>query len=220
MLIADRSQEKPNSTPNVVPGLTQCGVTIECAEESNPRNEDKATIGNAIKTEMDLKQLLLSSSSFLKCAEGLYDCNINQPMFFQSSGVEGGTENSRLLLDCANELMTLKIRQRECAGHSLLRTHTWGPKVCVSVDQLAEELNDEIENLRSYSKIGNGVLPAGSLYTTLGRDLRCRRRLVNGVWDLGWVNGFSMEDAEQVTVEVERHVLSSLIEEVIKDFVY
>lgn len=43
---------------------------------------------------------------------------------------------------------------------------------------------------------------------------------MNGVWDLGWVNGFSMEDAEQVTVEVERHVLSSLIEEVIKDFVY
>lgn len=218
MLIADCSQENNNSSSNIVPDPAQCRVTIECAKDSNQLEEDKDSFRNTIKTEMDLTKLLLSSPSFLNCAEELYDCNINQPMCFQFNGLESGTVNTRLFLDCAHELMTRKSGHRECAGHSLLRTYMWGPKVSISMDQLVEELIDEIENLRSYNKSGDGVLPTDGLYTILGKDLTCKRRLVNGVWDLGWVNGHSMEDAKQVIVEVERHVLSCLIEEVISEF--
>lgn len=218
MLIADCSQENNNSASNIVPDPAQCRVTIECAKDSNQLEEDKDSIRNTIKTEMDLTRLLLSSPSFFNCAEELYDCNINQPMCFQFNGLESGTVNTRLFLDCAHELVTRKSCHRECVGHSLLWTYMWGRKVSISIDQLVDELIDEIENLRSYNKTGDGVLPTDGLYTILGKDLRCKRRLVNGVWDLGWVNGHSMEDVEQVIVQVEKHVLSCLIEEVISDF--
>ncbi|XXG48002.1 hypothetical protein AAC387_Pa02g2556 [Persea americana] len=218
MKIKDSAQENQNSASNIVPDPAPSRVTIECAKDSNQLDEDKDSIRNTIKTEMDLTKLLLSSPSFLNCAEELYDCNTNQPMCFQFNGLETGTVNSRLFLDCAHELMTRKSCQREFVDHSLLWTYMWGPKVSISIDQLVEELIDEIENLRSYNKTGDGVLPTDGLYTILGKDLRCKRRLVNGVWDLGWVSGHSMEDAEQVIVEVEKHVLSCLIEEVISDF--
>lgn len=218
--IQECHQEEPKSTQNAVSDPVQCRVSIEYEKEGNELSNNKDATEKMIETKMCLKEFFLRSPSFLNCAQALFDLKINQPILFQYRGIEVGMANSKLFLDCADELMTRKSHQRDCLHHPLWKTQYYGLKARMSMDQLVEELIDGIENLTYYAMSGNGAVPTDNLYVKLRRDLQCKGMLVNGVWDLGWVNAFSVEDADQVFGEVEKHVLSDLIEEVVESMIF
>lgn len=172
-----------------------------------------------MEAEIKLKQLLLSSPLFLSCVEELFHLKVNYTnMNSQASDDEVGMGNARFILDCANELVTRKGLQIGCKGHPLLQAHMWGLRIIMSFDQLVEELNDELEYLRCYSKNGGDFLPKDGLYMMLIKDLKGKGALMSGPWDLGWMNGFSMHETDQIVGEVVNHVLDVLMEEVVIDF--
>ncbi|XP_057969729.1 uncharacterized protein LOC131158839 [Malania oleifera] len=163
----------------------------------------------------NLKAFLLSSSSFFNHAEELFDLNVNQPIILQTYDFK--TFDPRLSLDCANELMEIRSLQDSQTVHPLLLTCRGNvSRICISLDKLVEEVCDGIENLRSYSELSGENLLADNLQTILERDMG-RKGVGSGIWSLGWRSGFSVDDAERIVVDIEKLVLSALIEEFLAD---
>ncbi|XP_058074331.1 uncharacterized protein LOC131223060 [Magnolia sinica] len=207
-------KDNTGSECKIIHGSIQRGGRIDSSKVADQIADNKNAISKTGRA--DLKQLLLSSRSFLNSAEELFDLHINPNMFFQTNGVEGvGMKSDRPLLDCANEFMTHKSRRVAHWSHPMAWVHMCGPKVDVTLDPLVDELVDGIENLRRCGKVGDRAVGTNGLYSMLGRDLRCKGLVGNGVWDLGWLKGFAVEDADQVVGEVEKHVLDVLIEEIV-----
>lgn len=182
-------------------------------------SNNKTTTNITTEAKVKLKQLLLSSASILSCVEELFHLKINcRYMVFLGSGIEAGMGNAKLILDYANELMTRKGLQMGSKGHPLLQAHVWGFRTSISFDQLVEELNDGLEYLKCYSKVGDDILPKDGLYMMLSKDLKGKGVLVSGLWDFGWTNGFSMQETDQIVGEIAKHVLDALMAEVTIDF--
>ncbi|KAF8388976.1 hypothetical protein HHK36_025660 [Tetracentron sinense] len=210
-------ENSQNLLCEVTPQTNQHKRGIESAEEANQLTDHKTTEKSFV-VETDLKGLLLSSPSFLIFAEELFDLKVNQSTVLQTNGIKDvKMVNTRLFLDCANEIMERKSLQTSRVDHSLLQTYLVNPTISISLDQLVEEVCDGIENLRSYSKLGGDEYPIDGLSIKLQRDLSCKGEVVNGIWDLGWRNRFSSEEADQVVDEVGKQVLNELIEEILTD---
>ncbi|KAF8400802.1 hypothetical protein HHK36_014104 [Tetracentron sinense] len=216
--IEDHRNASQNSVCEVTPRTSQQKRSIESAEEANHLIDHKTTERRSFVTETDLKCFLLSSPSFLSCAEELFDLGVNQSVVLQTNGIEDvEMVNTRLFLDCANELMERKSLRRSRMDHPLLQTYLANPRIGISLDQLVEEVCDGVENLFTYSKFGGDEYTKDSLHLMLKRDLWCKGEVVNGIWELGWMNRFSVHEANQVVGEVEKQVLGGLIEEVLTD---
>jgi hypothetical protein len=159
------------------------------------------------------KALLLSSPLFLTHAEELFDLNMNSPETFPTSGIcDYRIASMELSLDYANEY----IERRSCVDsqtrHPLLQTCTGDSRLNLSLEKLVEEVVNGAKTLTSYCKLGFYNLPADSLYGILENDIRCGS-VASGTWDLGWRNGFSVDEAEQTVNDVEKLLISELIEE-------
>uniref|UniRef100_A0A5B6ZJZ0 DUF4378 domain-containing protein n=1 Tax=Davidia involucrata TaxID=16924 RepID=A0A5B6ZJZ0_DAVIN len=204
-----------------------CEVTLQTIQnESSSKSDDEAnyftshisTEKKYINSKTNPQDLLLSSPLFLSHAEELFNINANQHIFLQTVSVnDSRTADTRLLLDCANELMELKSLRCTRTVHSIVLPRVQHSKICISLDQLVDELCNEIENLRSYSKLAGKNLPIDRVYAVLERDLSCKG-VGTGAWDLGWTNRFSADEVEQVVSGIEKLVFSCLIEEALTDF--
>ncbi|EXB37517.1 hypothetical protein L484_002503 [Morus notabilis] len=176
-----------------------------------------STDGKAIKSETGLRALLLSSLSFQNHVEELFDLNMNGSTILQTSYIENfGESSTRLLLGCAKELIDRKKSLHDSQTlRPLIPTRAGKPRRCsVSLETLVEEVCRGIEALKKYSKIDGESLAVDVLYAMLETDLTCNG-FVNGIWDSGWRAGFfSWDEAEQVVNDIEKLVLSGLIEEV------
>ncbi|XP_068648651.1 uncharacterized protein [Aristolochia californica] len=185
-------------------------------EDSEQLLADRIPISNSSKD--DLKFLLLSSPSFISCAEELFHFHHDQPLVYQTSKVdELGKINTRLLLDCADELMGRKVLQMVAASHPI-KTHLQR-QARLTFDNFVEELIDEMEYVRNYNKITDDSFRKENLHLMLERDLMCSNMAVNGVWDMGWLNGLYQEETEQIAGEVEKHVVEALVHEAVIDLV-
>lgn len=194
-------------------------INFEPKEVNNMISNNKTTTNITTEAKVKLKQLLLSSASILSCVEELFHLKINcRYMVFLGSGIEAGMGNAKLILDYANELMTRKGLQMGSKGHPLLQAHVWGFRTSISFDQLVEELNDGLEYLKCYGKVGDDILPKDGLYMMLSKDLKGKGVSVSGLWDFGWTNGFSMQETDQIVGEIAKHVLDALMAEVTIDF--
>ncbi|KAI3977494.1 hypothetical protein MKX01_000407 [Papaver californicum] len=171
--------------------------------------------------EIDMKEFYLSSASFVNYAEDLFGLNVNQPMVLQTTSFEGvGIIKSRLFLDCANELMEHKSCWNSQSRHPLIRTNFANSGAAISLDGLVEEICNEMEILKSYSKVdGDSIVPVDKLHKMLGIDLMRKEMLGNGGWDLGWTRGFSVNEADHMIGKVENEVLSELIAEFITELI-
>ncbi|XP_062090799.1 uncharacterized protein LOC133797048 [Humulus lupulus] len=176
----------------------------------------QSTYDKSFTMEASLREVLLSSLSFQSCAEELFDVNTNSSSMISSSIIETTCIDDfeaptlRLPLECAKEIIELKSFQDSQTVHPLL-PYIGKPRRSISIEMLVEEVMKGIEALAIYSKPGEDL--ADCLYATLERDLTCNG-VVNGMWDSGWKTGFSLDDAEQVVNDVEKLVLTGLIEEV------
>ncbi|KAL6006211.1 hypothetical protein ACLOJK_040257 [Asimina triloba] len=193
---------------------SKCEIVCEAAR--NKGSFESGTEASANNKEQmgktnrpDLRQLLLSSPSFTNSAEELFDLHIDQNIVCHANDHDlAVAKSSKFLLDCVKEIMGHKHRRGAHWKHPLVLLRTHGSELDITVGKLLDELIDGIENLEYYSKVGAGGLGKDGLYCMLGRDLRCEGLVGNGVWDLGWSNGFSLEDADEVASEVEQNVFS------------
>ncbi|KAE8735391.1 Dynein light chain type 1 family protein [Hibiscus syriacus] len=122
-------------------------------------------------------------------------------------------DNTRLSLDCANEIV-----QRKSHPDSQLIHHPWSSLVGnakrhVSLDHLLKETREGVEALRSYSELADENYPTNGLYAMLERD-RNHSEALSGIWDLGWKKGFSMDDTIQVAEDIEKQLLRGIIAEI------
>lgn len=168
----------------------------------------------SFKSGTDLKLLLSTHPAFLRQAEVLFDLNVNCPTGLQTSGINDfvGTDE-RLYMDCANELVKRMSLPDSKMVHPLLLTWLKNPRICISLDHLLEEVYNGVEILKSFSKLSCENLCTDSLYAILEKDISCKG-VVSGVWDLGWRNGFSAHNSEQVVIDIEKQLLSRLIDEI------
>ncbi|GMI89479.1 hypothetical protein HRI_002617200 [Hibiscus trionum] len=204
-----------------------CDVTLVTTDDQNSRNpigdidaDPIVPIGTDSESFMrgtSMKALLLSSPDFLNHAEQLFHLHVNLPTPSQELDINDLAEaNTRLSLDCANEI----VRQRSLPDSQMvpprLLSVVGNAKSHISLDHLLKEISDGIEALRGYSELAGENYPTCSLYSMLERDLK-HKEVVSGIWDLGWRNGFSVNDTMQVVLDIEKQLLSGLIEEICAD---
>ncbi|KAJ9167825.1 hypothetical protein P3X46_019418 [Hevea brasiliensis] len=183
------------------------------AKEVNDQMTRIGTDDTSFESSYQLKDLLLSSSSFINLAEELFHLNMSYPKILPASGIyDSGVTDVKLSLDYANEFIERRSLPDSQTRHLPL-SYMGDSRISLSLDQLVEEICRGIETLRSYQKLACDHLLTDSLYATFEKDMRCKG-VVSGIWDLGWRNGFSVQELEQALSDIEKFLVSELIEEV------
>uniref|UniRef100_A0A1D1Z7P9 E3 ubiquitin-protein ligase TRIM9 n=1 Tax=Anthurium amnicola TaxID=1678845 RepID=A0A1D1Z7P9_9ARAE len=176
--------------------------------------ERKCSITVPAESTDRLKCLLSSSPSFLCHAQELFNISLHQPAdCYRTETMKIETDDYKLLLACSRELMASRSYRSELLAHPLLLGSSKRRVAKISLNQLVEEISQEIENLRGYSKVGDAVASTDSLYGRLERDLKYSRVVAHGVWDWGWME-VPVEEADRIVRDVEKHVLEVLVEEI------
>ncbi|XVE98159.1 hypothetical protein REPUB_Repub03eG0081400 [Reevesia pubescens] len=199
-----------------------CDVNLVTTDDQNNR-KSIGEVDSIIPIEIDserfmigtgLKALLLSSPAFLNHAEELFDLIVNVPTTSQQSGIRDFTDaNTQLSLDCANEI----VRRRSFPDSQMVQppllTLVGNAKSHIFLDHLLKETCEGVEALRRYNELVGENYPIDSLYAMLERDIK-RSEVLSGIWDLGWRKCFSVDDTMQVVDDIEKQLLSWLIEEI------
>ncbi|OIS98095.1 PREDICTED: uncharacterized protein LOC109233383 [Nicotiana attenuata] len=191
-----------------------CESSGRLAEHANCNIDLDFTENENFNSRATTRYLLFSSESFLCRSEELFETDAWEPTVWQITSVDHEIADSRLLLDCANEL--LENRRSQCAlavDPLSLKMR----KIPTSFDKLVNEICDGIEVLRSYHKVAGKNLSADALHPLLERDLWCKG-VVSSAWDLGWRNGLTNNEVEQVVTDIEKYLLSGFIDDVLTDF--
>ncbi|KAI9192311.1 hypothetical protein LWI28_021039 [Acer negundo] len=171
----------------------------------------------SFKTGTNLKAFLSSNIAFLSHAEELFDLNVDSHTTVQTSGTNGFViSNERLSMDCSNELMERRSLPDSKTSHPLLLTWLRNSRIHLSLEELLEEICDGVETLRSYTELASEKLSTDSLYAVLERDIGCNG-IVSGIWDLGWRNELSADDTEKAVNDIEKLLLSGLIDEILTE---
>lgn len=88
-----------------------------------------------------------------------------------------------------------------------------------SLDELVKQLSKDIDKLKLYGK--NGKLECGAeeyVPRMLEFDVNNREPELNCMWDLGWdVTMFGFVEVDEVVRDLERGVLSGLVDELTRD---
>ncbi|KAL3535739.1 hypothetical protein ACH5RR_004200 [Cinchona calisaya] len=223
--------EKKDTSGNLDKGNNSRNFPCESTNPIQPNNEIRSMddVGCGIRynlTEMKsckrsntTRNLLLDSSSFLNHAEELFETHACQPIMSHITGLHDyGTADTKLLIECAKELLEHKSFQCRVAVDPLARIHIKLSKTCISLDRLINEICDGIEYLRSYCKLARKTIVVDSLSAMLQNDMWCKG-MVNGTWDFGWRNGFTLDEIDQVVVDIEQKIWSGILEDVLTDMV-
>lgn len=214
----DNSEGQNSLGDNVL--MPSCEHEIVAIHAEEPR--DTTSIGETDfmldNNISELKYFLLTSKSFVDHAKELLnlDVELGYPKILPKIESKGIT-NSRLYLDCANELAERKSLRESSSQvvHPLSLTCVGNSRSRISLGSLVEEVYNAIENLTSYSEDSETKLLLDNVCAMLERDMKCNNRMINGIWNYGWKHGFSCDEVEQVVYEVENMVLGGLIEEII-----
>lgn len=177
---------------------------------STEPTERKEILDRQVKNKINPKELLLSNSSFLWRAEDLFEPHMKQPIFSLAAFSEDvNMIDTRLALDCANEILERKSGRISPADHSFSWIYRVNLRTSMSVDQLLGEVSQDFDEVINYARVGNDI------NKMVECDIQCKGRPISGAWELDWQSGFSVKEADQVFGELEKHILSELIEEII-----
>lgn len=209
-----RCSDSQNSICNVTFLTSENEKGAKSSEEVDDHISRIRTDSTSFKTGTHLKALLLSSPSFVAHAEKLFHLNTSCLKILPASGICDSSSDIELSLDYANEFIERRSLPDSRTRHPLLPIYVGNSRISLSLDQLVEEVCNGVETLRSYHNLACGNnLQTDSMYATLDRDMRCKE-LVSGTWDLGWRNGYSVEEAEQTVNDLEKLLVSELIVDV------
>lgn len=79
------------------------------------------------------------------------------------------------------------------------------------------EVCDGFDSLRSYRDtfLNQSSFVKESIHMVLEKDLYSKRKeMTSGVWDLGWRSEFQIDETLQAVVDLEKLILSGLIQEI------
>lgn len=190
------------------------GENAKPAEQLDDQMTRNRTDDTAFKSAYQVKYMLSCSSSFINLAKELFHLNMSYPKILPTSGIyDSEVTDVKLSLDYAHEFIARRSLPNAQTWRSPLYYYTGDSRIHLSLDHLAEEICRGIETLRSYQKFAGDYLLTDNLYATFEKDMWCKE-VVSGIWDLGWRNGFSMEEIEQALNDLEKSLVSELIEEV------
>lgn len=118
--------------------------------------------------------------------------------------------DQRLALDFAKEVArrkSLLLAEQPCHTRSSLH-----------IDEVLMEVCDGFESLGSYKDTfsGQNSFVKETIHLVLEKDLKGKKtEMTSGVWDLGWRSEFQIDETYQAVVDLEKLILSSLIQEII-----
>lgn len=192
----------------------------KCPEKATHCSNHVLTESNLFETR-NVADILSGIPSFLSHVEEPFDnFDAFQPIVLQAFTAlhDCGIYDSKLLSDCANELLESSSQRHVPSVHPLLQKPVDDSRFCISIDHLMEEACSGIKNLSSYSDLARERFPADTVFAVLERDLWCKG-LVAGVWDMGWRVGYTADEVQQIVTDMDKLVLDDLIQEVLSDFV-
>ncbi|KAJ8762259.1 hypothetical protein K2173_007415 [Erythroxylum novogranatense] len=199
-------------------------VNIVDTHNSSQSNNQKQPRIEAPKpltaSENQLKQILMKSQLFLNTAEALFKLNIPFDILHspESLELEYQDKEGNITLDCGYELMKRKGKRQELSVHPFMKVSVACTRV-TSLDELIKLLHQDIATLKSYGRDdGADCLVEDYLPKMLEEDVYDREPDLNCMWDFGWdITRFASLEKDDVVRDVERNVLSGLLDEVTRD---
>lgn len=194
----------------------QPNIEIRSADDANCGINYTLNVMTSCNGSDTIRNLLMDSS-FLNRAEELFDIHTYQPLVSDTiSSQDCGMDDNKILLECGRELLEHKSLQCRVAVHPFPHIHIKKSKIRIPLDRLLHEICNGIEYLRSYHKLSGNAIVIDTLHTVLQKDMWCKG-VVSGAWDLGWRNGFTLDEIDQVVLDMEQKILSAIIEDVLMD---
>ncbi|KAK1417316.1 hypothetical protein QVD17_26443 [Tagetes erecta] len=161
-----------------------------CTDQSETRNNQEK---NDVSDINELKARILKT---------IKDFQDPEPVSFE------------LFQDCINEFLEDENqRHNPVIPRSILPS-----RVCISEDLMMRDIMKKIENLRNYSKFSNESCNADTVSGLLEMDLNLRT--IGGVWStIGWKYSCTVNEVEETVLDLEKMVLSKLIDDVLMELV-
>lgn len=181
-------------------------------EEATKSTKHHLSESTCYETKTTSSNILPRSFSFLTRVEDLFD-NINTPIVLQVlNGLHGcdGT-SSKLLMDCANELLENGSQRNIPSIHPLTQRPLENPSFCISTDHLMQEVQNGIKSLISY----RNRVPTNAISALLENDLWCMER---NAWDVGWRDEFTGDEVHEIACDLDKVILGELVAEVLVEF--
>lgn len=172
------------------------------------------------ESENCLKRTFVTSQSFLNTAEALFRLNIPFSIL-QDDGQDNEDECKKLILDCGYEVMKRKGIQTELKVHPCSKTSISTINI-TSLDDLARELNKDLEKLKFYGRNRNSQANIEDyLPKMLENDVYSREPDIDCMWDFGWNdNTFASIEKCDVVKDMEKHVLNVLLDEITRELLH
>ncbi|KAL0374361.1 UNVERIFIED_CONTAM: hypothetical protein Sradi_3351800 [Sesamum radiatum] len=189
---------------------------VNCSEDESSIPRHNLDEMKDCKSISHTRYLLLSSVSFLNRADELFDLGTCDSRLLQTArSPDGEMLDASLLLECAKEILELKSLHCTRTVNPLSQNLRKKPKCHLSFEQLVGEISDVIEDLRNYSKsCGDHVILVDSINSMLERDLRWNGKLICA-WDLGWKNGLTLDEVNEVVNDVEKLVFGEIVDDLV-----
>ncbi|KAF3446307.1 hypothetical protein FNV43_RR11486 [Rhamnella rubrinervis] len=169
------------------------------------------------ETENQLKQILIKSQLFVNTAEALFELDI--PIgILHASGQDHQQEDSKLILDCAHELMRRKGRRQEFIVHPCV-TKSISFIMIKTFDGLVKKLHKDFEKLKFFGRSGACECDVEEyLPRMLEIDVHSKEPDLNCMWDLGWSETmFASTEIDEVVRDLEVHLLNALLDDITRD---
>ncbi|KAJ0881804.1 hypothetical protein HanRHA438_Chr10g0478191 [Helianthus annuus] len=147
--------------------------------------------------------------------EGVFDTNERNARILKTITTLQNPEPAsfELFQDCITEFLEHENeRQNPLTPKTILPS-----RVCVSEDETTREILKRFERLRSYSKFSTKSCGADTVSGLLERDLRL---CIGGAWGTtGCKDGCTVNEVEEIVLDMEKMVLSGLIDDLVMELV-
>ncbi|XP_048445509.1 uncharacterized protein LOC103954346 [Pyrus x bretschneideri] len=171
------------------------------------------------ENENHLKQVVIKSHHFLNTAEALFELDIPFSILHDSGHDCNPDVDSKLTLDCAYEVMKRKGIRHELNVHPKCEKISISFVKVRSLNELVRQLHKDFETLKFYGRKGKYECEAEEyLPKMLESDMHSWEPDVNCMWDMGWDKTmFAVVEVDEVVKDLERLVLSGLVDELTRD---
>ncbi|CAH9078777.1 unnamed protein product [Cuscuta epithymum] len=206
------SQTSPFDDQSTDENLSCNSMMLTIGSECN--EHDQFFINPKLKLESNTtKNFLLSSTPFLTRAEELFHACTWEPVV-KPVYLNDEMPDTKVLLDCASELLDNKYTQSKMSSDRLpIRS-----RACIiPLDKLVAEICDGIDTLISYRDLTTDAPCVDASSALIERDLWCKGA-VRRACDLGWREGFTCNEVENVVADMEKLLLSGILEDALDDF--
>ncbi|BFG17815.1 hypothetical protein CerSpe_040890 [Prunus speciosa] len=171
------------------------------------------------ESENRLKQIVIKSQLFLNTAEALFKLDIPFGILHDSGRDCSQDEDSKLTLDCGYEVMKRKGRRQELSVHPNCVKISISFVQTQSLDDLVKQLHKDFEKLKLYGRNGKLECEAEEYVPKmLQSDMHNLEPDISCMWDMGWDETmFAILEVDEVIKDLERLVLSGLVDELTRD---